>query len=237
MKRFWQALCLLALSAPLAASGWSDLDVGLYGLLGRVLGPDSMNTCHSVGGGVDLDYRLGRLAGVDVALGLNEQLASFSNDSATSQALSSGLNLRFSLPWGRNQNPYLGLKAGYCPLAGTHSTDWDGHYQAGVSLGNRGWFSDNCGLDTALMYDAYSPQDKPLQNLGVRLGLLLRLEPPATMDASKASPPELTEQEKQEAAQQEKDKIAAPKGAPMVKGAAMPAAEARSGSEDAGDHP
>jgi len=235
MKRTLHLLCLLALCAPLAAEGWSDLDLGLYGLAGRVLSPDSMNTCRSVGGGLDLDYRLGRLAGVDVALGLNGQLAGFANDTGTTQALSTGLNLRFSLPMGRNLNPYLGLQAGYCPLAGSASRDWGGHYMAGASLGNRGWFSDNFGLDTALIYQAYSPQDNPLQNVGVRLGLMARLEPPATMDAAKAPPPELTKEE--EAAKEEQEKISAPKGAPAVKGAAMPAADVKGGSEDAGDHP
>jgi len=235
MKRSWHLLLLLALAAPCAASGWSDLDLGLYGMLGRVFSPDSMDTCRSAGGGLDLDYRLGRLDGVDVALGLNGQLASFANNTATTQALSAGLNLRFSLFMGANLN----LQAGYCPLAGQDSRNWGGHFMGAASLGNRGWFSDNFGLDTALTYAAYSPQANPLQSLGVRLGLMARLAAPATMDAAKAPPPELSKQEAEQKEEEiEKEKIAAPKGAPLVKEAAMPAVDSSSDSAQAtGDHP
>jgi hypothetical protein len=224
-------LVLLALAAPLAAASWSDLSVEVDGGLGRVLSPESLNTARSLGYGLGLDYGLGRLLGVDVAAGLEGQMADFSNDTGTTQALSAGLDLRFSLPMGPNTNPYLALQGGYCPMSGQGGSNWDGHYQASISLGNQGFFSDNFGLDTAFVYNIYSPQDTPLQDLGVRLGLLWRPQAPITMDATKAPPPEMRKDEDE--ADEGQEKIAAPADAPAVESKAVPPVDAQSDTDNA----
>jgi hypothetical protein len=170
-----------------------NLGLGLYGMADKELNPASYNTSHSAGLGLGADYCVGQLLGVDLAPSLDVQRSLISTPKdGDVEALSVDLGLHFSLPLSQDLNPYLAGQAGYLPMAG-QSGQWYGHYHGALSLGNRGYFSDNWGLDTAVSYNGYSPSSIMLGELGVRMALMWRpghvAKPLASPSARMVLPP------------------------------------------------
>jgi hypothetical protein len=175
MKHLLCALLLAALPLGLAAdSGDLNVGLGLYGMVDKELSPASYDASRSLGLGLGLDYCVAQLKGVDVAPGIDLQksLVSTPKDGDL-QAMSIDLGLHLSLPISQDWNPYIAGQAGYLPMAG-ESGQWYGHYHGELSLGNRGYFSDIWGMDSAITYNLYSPRTIMLQCVGVRLSLMWR---------------------------------------------------------------
>jgi hypothetical protein len=193
MKRW--SLPLMLLSLPLAlAAGKGDLNVGLgfYGMVDKELSPASYDASRSLGLGLGLDDCVAQLLGVDVAPGLDLQRSVIATPKdGDLKATCIDLGLHLSLPISQDWNPYVEGQAGYLPEAG-QSGQWYGHYHGALSLGNRGYFSDIWGMETAISYNEYSPRTIMLGEIGVRLSLMWR--PPRAAMASTgalAAPPAL----------------------------------------------
>jgi hypothetical protein len=172
-------------AAITAVAGDLNLSLGFTGLIGKTLAGTG-DSQSAVGGDLSVDYRVGRIAGLDVAPGLGIEDAYVRSGSSWVRAFDIGLSLRLALPVSQGLNPYLAGQAGYLPLAG-QDQEWDGHYHGAVSLGNRGYFSDAWGLDTAVSYSIYSPRNGGLQAAGLRLALVWRPSGPGAPAASAAA--------------------------------------------------
>jgi|GEM_PF-3076408 hypothetical protein len=176
------AVAAAAPAAITASAGDLNLSLGLTGLTGKTLAGTG-DPQSALGGDLSLDYRVGSIASLDVAPGLGIEDAYIHSGSSWVRAFDIGLSLRLALPVSQGLNPYLAGQAGYLPLAG-HDQEWGGHYHGAVSLGNRGYFSDAWGLDTAVSYSIYSPRNGGLQAAGLRLALVWRPSGPGAPAAS-----------------------------------------------------
>jgi len=184
MKHLLFALLLAALPLSLAAyKGEMNLGLGFYGMVDKELSPANYDTSRSLGLGLGFDYCVAQLDGVDVAPGLDLQRSLINSpEDGQLKATSIDLGLHLSLPISQDWNPYVAGQAGYLPMAG-ESGQWYGHYHGAVSLGNRGYFSDTWGMDSAITYNLYSPRTIMLGEIGVRLSLMWR--PPRAATAQK----------------------------------------------------
>jgi hypothetical protein len=178
-----KAIVLIAACFAIAGPLWSQgnlhpAQITLDGVVGRPINPSSLDKAKIYGASLAAEWGFAKVDKTEWFMGLSSTLPFYVNGH-TMKALSVDVLGRISMPISPDWNPYVAGSAGYCPLASATSmpNDWQGKYHGSVGIGNRGYFSNNWGMDAGAFYQMYSPSGRWLQAVDVRLGLTYRMGP------------------------------------------------------------